>query len=57
MGMDSKIYYIGFFKYDDSSIWQKTSLNVDKKHLEEYLNGLQYVDKKTINIREIQLPD
>lgn len=55
--MNSKTYYIGFFKYDDSKIWQKTSLNLDQKQLEEYLNGLQYVDKTTINIREIQLPD
>jgi hypothetical protein len=55
--MTQKTYYIGFFKYDDSKIWQKTSLHLDQKQLSEHLNNLQYVDKNTINIREIQLPD
>jgi len=50
-------YYIGFFKYEDSTIWQKTNLNPDKKDLEVYLNNLQYIDKTSINIKDIQLPE
>jgi len=50
-------YYMGFFKYDDSSIWQKTNLNTDKEVLKNYLNDLQYIDKTTINIKDIQLPE
>ena len=42
--MTIKTYYMGFFRYDDAKIWNKTNLNEDKKELEEYLNNLQYVD-------------
>jgi hypothetical protein len=42
-------YYMGFFKYDDSAIWQKTNLNKEREELEKYLNNLQYVNKPTIN--------
>ena len=55
--MKSVTYYIGFYKYDDSSIWQKTNLNKDKKELGDYLENLQYVDKSSIVIKEIDLPN
>jgi outer membrane protein assembly factor BamA len=55
--MQVKDYYIGFFRYDDSKIWNKTNLNEDEKVLREYLENLTYVDKLSINIRKIQLPE
>lgn len=48
---------MGFFRYDDSKIWHKTNLNTIKKDLEDYLNNLQYVDKRSITIKEIELPE
>jgi len=48
---------MGFFKYDDASIWQKTNLHKDKKELTEYLNKLEYVNKATIIIKDIELPE
>lgn len=55
--MQIKDYYIGFYRYDDSRIWQKTNLNDDEKSLREYLENLNYLDKTSINIRKIQLPE
>jgi len=55
--MKTKTYYMGFFRYDDAKIWNKTNLNEDKKELEEYLNNLQYIDKRSINIKTIELPE
>lgn len=49
-------YYMGFFRYDDAKIWNKTNLYLEKKELEEYLNDLQYVDKKSIIVKTIELP-
>lgn len=50
-------YYIGFFRYTDSSIWHKTNLNEDEKQLRAYLDNLDYIDKLSINVRKIQLPE
>lgn len=52
-------YYIGFFKFEDTTVWQKTNLYKEKdlKKLEEYLNNLQYCSKNTIRIKAIQLPE
>jgi hypothetical protein len=55
--MKLKDYYIGFYRYDDSKIWQKTNLNETEKDLREYLENLNYVDKLSINIKNIQLPE
>lgn len=52
-----KKYYIGFFKYEDSKVWMRSHLSLDEKELYDYLNNVEYVDKKTIQIREIILPD
>jgi len=54
--MRSKIYYIGFFRYTDSKTWQRTNVNDVKTDLEEYMNNLQYIDKNTIRIVEVELP-
>lgn len=55
--MKTKKYYMGFFRYDDAKIWHKTNLNLDKKELEDYLNNLQYIDKNSIIVKEIELPE
>lgn len=55
--MTSKMYYIGFFKYQDSTIWQKTNLHLSRKELEDLLQGVLYIQKDTINIKEIELPN
>lgn len=59
MAENTVTYYIGFFKYDDTTIWQKTNLykEADYEKLKEHLNNLLYCDKKTITIQKIQLPD
>lgn len=49
-------YFIGFFRYDDSKVWNRTGLYTDEKTVKEYLDKLQYIDKKSINIRAIDLP-
>jgi hypothetical protein len=53
----STTYYIGFFKYDDSTIWQKTGMQKDKKILEEYMKTIPYCDQSTIKIKDFQLPN
>lgn len=55
--MKIKDYYIGFYRYDDSKLWQKTNLNDSEQDLKDYLHNLQYVDKTSINIKKIQLPE
>lgn len=55
--MKTTVYYIGFFKYDDSELWQKTSLRLDKNELQEYLNNMAYINKNTVIIKEIELPN
>jgi hypothetical protein len=49
-------YFMAFFKYDDSTTWQRTSLFLEKKTLEEYIKTVTYVDQSTVNIKEIELP-
>lgn len=58
MANDTEIYHIGFFKYEDSNIWQKTGMfrEDEKEKLKEYLNSIPYVDKNTIEIRDVTLP-
>lgn len=51
------IYYIGFFKYDDSTFWQKTGLYKDKATLEEYIKTIPYCNSLSVKIKEFELPD
>ena len=55
--MKTTTYYIAFYKYEDSEIWQKTGLNTDKEKLEEYIKNVTYVNLKSINIKSIELPE
>lgn len=48
-------YYIGFFKYEDSKVYMRSSLSTDREELQKYLEGVDYVDKSTIQIKEIEL--
>jgi hypothetical protein len=57
MAKTYKNYYIGFYRYEDTKTWVNTRLNEDKEELEKYLNSLQYIDKFSINIKEIELPE
>ena len=50
-------YYIAFFKYDDSTIWQRTSLFKERKLLEEYVTSITYLNPTTVNIFPIELPN
>lgn len=50
-------WYIGFFRYDDAKIWNRTSLYKEKSILTDYLNNLLYVDKSSLQVKEIQLPE
>lgn len=52
-----KTYYIGFYQYDDTKTWNSTRLNEDKEELEKYLYNLEYINKASINIKEIKLPE
>ncbi len=57
MAKTYKKYYIGFYRYEDTKTWVNTRLNEDREELEKYLNGLLYIDKFSINIKEIELPE
>ena len=50
-------HYIGFFRYEDSKTWMKTNLHQVEQDLKDYLGNLNYIDKSTIQIRKIQLPE
>lgn len=50
-------WYIGFFRYDDAKNWNRTSLYTERNLLEDYLSKLLYVDKSSLQIKEIQLPE
>ena len=52
-----KTYYIGFYQYDDTKTWNITRLNENKEDLETYLFNLQYINKASINIKDIELPE
>ena len=52
-----KTFYIGFYQYDDTKTWNATRLNEDRDELEKYLSNLEYINKASINIREIELPE
>ena len=49
-------FYIGFFKYIDSNLWQKTNLYKNEKELKDYMEGIPYIDSSTIKIKIIELP-
>ena len=53
----NKKWFIGFFRYDDSKLWNRTNLRETKLDVETYLNSLDYVDKTSINVKEIELPE
>ncbi len=50
-------YYIVFFRYIDSKIWQRTNLGLNKKELEDSVKIKDYIDLESINVREIKLPE
>lgn len=50
-----KKYYIGFFKYEDSKVYMRSMLSESKEDLQLYLESVDYVDKSTIQIKEIEL--
>lgn len=50
-----KKYYIGFFKYEDSQVYMRSMLSENKEELIAYLESVDYVDKSTIQIKEIEL--
>ena len=52
-----KKYYIGFFKFEDGKVWMRSQLMDDKEQLQIHLSESDYVDTKSINIREIELPE
>tara|TARA_R110000868_G_scaffold21197_1_gene88322 strand:- start:857 stop:1030 length:174 start_codon:yes stop_codon:yes gene_type:complete len=50
-------YCIGFYKFTDAKIWHRSQVLKDKEELKKYLEGVDYVDKSTINIIDIELPE
>jgi len=54
--MKTVTYYIGCYRYADTKTWTTTRLNEDRKELETYLDSIEYIDKLSINIKEIELP-
>jgi hypothetical protein len=50
-----KKYYIGFFKYEDSKVYMRSMLSENENDLRTYLEGVDYIDKSTIQIKEIEL--
>ncbi len=55
--MTVKTYYIVFFRYLDSKLWQRSNLSEDKKALEDSVKNKDYIDLTSVNVREIKLPE
>ena len=51
------LYFIAFYKFQDCDLWNRSSLFTDKKKLEERMGKEKYIQKDSIEIREIVLPD
>lgn len=58
MADNNETYCIGFFKYVDSNIWNKTGMRkkIDENELKEDMKKIPYIDEKSINIRSFDLP-
>jgi hypothetical protein len=50
-------YYIAFFKYEDSKVYMRSMLSENEEDLRKHLEGVDYIDKSTIQIKEIELSD
>lgn len=52
-------YCIGFYRFTDSKVWQRSQLELGKNEekLKEYLNNIGYIDKTSIEMRYIELPE
>lgn len=50
---------LGFYRFTDSKTWQRTQLEQPKgeEKLREYLNNIAYIDKSSIIIHYIELPE
>lgn len=52
-----KIWFIGFFRYEDSKIWNRTSLFEKEDVLAEYMKKMDYIDQTKVVIKAIELPE
>jgi hypothetical protein len=55
--MKLKPYYIGFYKMKDTTVWQRSQVEPDKEKLEKRLQAIDYLDKETINVIRVMLPE
>ena len=57
MANKEQLFYIAFYRYEDSKIWQRSNLSLKKEPLENDLKGKDYVEQSSIQIKEIYLPE
>jgi hypothetical protein len=46
---------MAFYRYIDSTIWQKTGLYENEPKLKEYIENVDYVNLKSIQYKTIEL--
>lgn len=52
-----KTYFIGFFKMKDTIVWQRSQVEPDKDKLEKRLQAIDYIDKETLRVISVELPE
>jgi hypothetical protein len=52
-------YCIGFYRFTDSKIWNRSQVEPIKNEekLTEYLKNIAYIDKDSINMHYVELPE
>lgn len=52
-----RTFYIGFYRFKDTKVWQRSQVEPNKDKLKAYLESIDYIDKASIKIIDIQLPE
>lgn len=55
--MMNKQYYIGFYRFKDTKVWQRSQVEPDKERLLKYLQSIEYIDKESIKLMDVSLPE
>lgn len=55
--MELKTFYIGFYRFLDTKVWQRTQVEPVETKLKAYLETVDYIDKNSIKIVSVQLPE
>lgn len=55
MTENKKLYFIAFYRYIDSKIWQRTNLYLEREELVKYLDDRDYIDSQVTQIMDVHL--